>query len=422
MGAWFLPLFVYGVLFFVPPTRAFAPYSVTTTTATTTTTTTARRVSTTNLYNHRVGIVGAGAIALGTAAVLNNHAMLWSPSGRTLSSLEFLVTGAIPDTTFPCRMASSAQELVQENDIIILALPANGHKQVFDAIAPYLQEHRHHVIISSHSSLGALYLSKVCRDIYSKTIPITAWGTTIVTARQTGPQSVRVNTIRQSVDYCTIPGRSQDDDDDDDDATMTHAALLFPSIHFEPRPGLLAISLSNLNPQNHLGIALGNMSRMDQHELWYQSRNITPRIGQFLQDLDHERLAIANALGCWNVKTIFEHFSWSFHVPITESISDMNQKIHDAGNDVYGPNTADSRYVTEDVPFGLPLIILLGERVGRPAVLHRAGLDIMSSMYGRDFGAENDLLAALQLERYSLEELQEAAKSGLLPSLEVASV
>lgn len=388
----------YAALLF-RPIGAFAPNSVK-----------ASRVST-SLYNDRVGIVGAGAIALGTAAFLNNNAMLWSPSGRDLAN-EFFVTGAIEDTLFTCRIASSAQELIEENEIIILALPANGHKKVFDAISPYLQEDRHHVIISSHSSLGALYLSSLCREEYNKLIPITAWGTTLVTARQSGPQNVRVNTIRQSVDYCTIPPNQ-------DQARI--CTELFGRIHFEKRPGLLAISLSNLNPQNHLGIALGNISRMEKHEMWYQSQNVTPRIGKFLEDLDQERLAIADALGL-KVKTIFEHFSWSFHVPITDSIADMNQNVHEAGNDVYGPSTADSRYVTEDVPFGLPLIIILGELVGRPAVLHRAGLEIMSSMYGRDFWTENDLLSALRLDQYTLEELQEAAWSGLLPSSKVASI
>ena len=51
-------------------------------------------------------------------------------------------------------------------------------------------------------------------------------------------------------------------------------------IEFRPREGLLAISLSNLNPQNHLGIALGNISRMEKGETWYQVRYT--RVRQFI--------------------------------------------------------------------------------------------------------------------------------------------
>mmetsp|Transcript_45553 Transcript_45553/g.131411 ORF Transcript_45553/g.131411 Transcript_45553/m.131411 type:complete len:100 (+) Transcript_45553:65-364(+) len=93
----------------------------------------------------------------------------------------------------------------------------------------------------------------------------------------------------------------------------------------------------------------------------------------------------------------------------------MNQEIHKMGNDVYGPDTADSRYVTEDVPFGLVPTIVLGRMVGRPATLHESGVEIISAMYGRDFAAENDLLPALHLEEYRLQEIQEAAKTGRLP-------
>ena len=80
---------------------------------------------------------------------------------------------------------------------------------------------------------------------------------------------------------------------------------------FQPRDGLLAISLSNLNPQNHMGIALGNMTRMERGEIWSQGQNVTPNIGRLLESLDQERLAIAKVLGL-KVRTIFEHFHLSF--------------------------------------------------------------------------------------------------------------
>ena len=79
---------------------------------------------------------------------------------------------------------------------------------------------------------------------------------------------------------------------------------------------------------------------------------------------------------------------------------------------MYGPDSADSRYVTEDIPFGLVPTIQLGNMVNRPAHLHQSGLVLVSAMYGRDFVGENDLLPALELEHYSLEELQEAALTG----------
>ena len=176
----------------------------------------------------------------------------------------------------------------------------------------------------------------------------------------------------------------------------------------------MAIALSNLNPQNHMGIALGNMTRMERGETWSQGQNVTPKVGRLLEELDQERIAIATKLGL-EVRNIFQHFHLSFHVPIS-SISQMNQEMHEAGNGGTGPATADSRYVTEDVPFGLVMTAKLGRLAGEPAELHEAGVKIFSAMYGRDFAAENDLLSALDLDAMSLSELNALCRDGYAPA------
>lgn len=223
-------------------------------------------------------MVGAGAIAKGSAALLARagHAtMIWSPSGTALlpdndssdtTTTTIAATGAI-EFEFSTRIATSSQTLVEGNDILLFALPANGHKRVFDELAPWIRNGQQ-IIISSHSSLGALYLFQLLQERNVTDVSITAWGTTLCTARSSSKtNTVMVNTIRQNVDTCTIPSKVQPE------ATKLCCRLFGDSnIEFRPRKGLLAISLSNLNPQNHLGIALGNISRMEKGEKWYQVR------------------------------------------------------------------------------------------------------------------------------------------------------
>lgn len=354
----------------------------------------------------RVGIAGAGAVAFGTAARLSElgHApTLWSPSGARTRELAdgaaLTATGAV-EREFHPGIAPDAKTLCAENEVILIAVPGYGHKTVMDTVAPHLRADQT-VIISSHASLGALYLSDLlaARGI---SLPIVAWGTTMTTGRQSDYTSVQVNTVRGQVDICVIP----------EGETKTGLALcqaLFGD-RFQLRDGLLAITLSNLNPQNHMGISLGNMSRMERGETWSQGQNITPKIGRLLETLDQERLGIAEALGL-SVRTIFEHFHLSFHVPIA-SISEMNAEMHEQGNGGTGPSTADSRYVTEDVPYGLVMTVRLGELAGRPANLHCAGVEIFSAMYGRDFFAENTLLNAIDISGMSLDDLCRAVRKG----------
>lgn len=354
----------------------------------------------------KTGIAGAGSIAFATAAVLANGGhdpMLWSPSGNGTAELAkgapLRARGALEMVLNP-RIAACAEELAAENDVIILAVPGYGHKAVLDALAPHIAP-RHQVIISSHASFGAVYLAEKLAE-RGVSVPVTAWGTTICTGRRQAGDEVLVNTVRSKVDLCTVPEERSPE-------ALSLCQALFGD-RFQPRDGLLAISLSNLNPQNHMGIALGNITRMERGESWSQGQNVTPAIGRLLEELDQERLAIAAALGL-EVKTIFEHFHLSFHVPVA-SISEMNQAMHAQGNGGTGPATGDSRYVTEDVPYGLALTAALGRLTGCPAVLHEAGIRIFSAMYGRDFEAENELLAALELARYSLDDLKAASKSG----------
>ncbi|NJO37785.1 MAG: NAD(P)-binding domain-containing protein [Rhizobiales bacterium] len=354
----------------------------------------------------KVGIAGAGSVAFGCAALLEqagHRPILWSPSGertKALAAGEPLVAEGAFLGKFRPAIATGAEELAAEADIIVIALPAYGHKAVFDALAPHVRDDQT-VLISSHASFGALYLSKLLAA-RGLTVPIVAWGTTALTGRQRDMTRVLVTTVRSKIDLATVP-------DSESRKGLAMSRRLFGE-RFVQRDGLLAIALSNLNPQNHMGIALGNMTRMERGEVWSQGENVTPNVGRLLEALDRERLAIAESLGL-SVRTIFEHFHLSFHVPIA-SISDMNQEMHREGRGGTGPATADSRYVSEDVPFGLLPTVVLGEMTGQTARLHRAGVDIFSAMYGVDFSAANDLLPALDLAAMPLAQLRMLAREG----------
>ena len=356
-----------------------------------------------------VGLAGAGAVALGMAVLAsqNGHkATVWSPSGGRAKGLRagepLIASGAI-EGQFAVSAAGSAAELADGAETIVLALPAYGHRPVMEMLAPHLHA-GHMVIISSHASFGALHLAALLAE-RGITIPIVAWGTTVVSGRERDG-GVVINTVRARVDACVVP-------DAHADKGLAVCRELFGD-RFVPRDGLLAITLSNLNPQNHMGIALANMTRMERGETWGQGENVTPNVGRLLEALDAERLAVARVLNL-DVKTIHEHFHQSFHVPIA-SIHAMNQAMHARGVGGTGPSDAESRYVTEDVPYGLVPIAKLARLARVPAPLHEAGIAIFSAMYGRDFLAENDLLTVIDFDRLQLGDLRRAGESGTLPA------
>ena len=337
----------------------------------------------------RVAILGAGSIAFATAALLardGHQPVLWSPSGRRTEDLAagtpLAARGAVEGAFHPA-VASSCAEALAGADVAYIAVPGYGHRAVIEAMVPHLRPDQP-VIFSSHMSFSMLYLLQR-RAEHGPAPRVIAWGTTVVTGRQLGPAEVLVSNIRAKVDMSVLPASAAAEG-------MVLCTALFGD-RFVLRERLAAIALSNLNPQNHLAIALCNLTRMEKGEHWLQYANITPAVGRLLEALDRERLAVAAAYGV-GVKTLHEHFRLSFAAE-GATMAEQAASLVTRGADVVAPATLDSRYVTEDVPFGLWPTVCLARAAGVPVPLHVAGVELMSALYGRDFATENDILPAL---------------------------
>lgn len=342
----------------------------------------------------RVGIAGAGAIAMGYAALLLSRghvASLWSPSGQRTADLfagePLKVSGAI-EGEFRPEVCLSANELALA-DAIVLALPAYGQRFVIDALVPYL-EARHTVIISGHLSFAGVYLSERLAD-RGMDIPVVVWNTTALTCKAQSFTQVRIGALRKRVSVAVLS------------VALTSRAFdicvdLFGE-RFKLQNDLLTITLSNLNPQSHLAIALCNLTRMERGEVWRQRENITPAVGRLIEALDHERLALAAAFGR-TVATVFDHYRTSLGLT-GESVAEISAQQVEQGADVAGPKSIYSRYVLEDVPFGLVPLLYLADLSGVDLPLHRSGVAILSASYGRDFSEDNDLLPRIAAADFS---------------------
>lgn len=354
----------------------------------------------------RIAVLGAGVVALGNAALLSgrgHHPIVWSPSGTSASELAkgvpLSTTGAL-ESTVQLSVADNCETALREAQVVLIAVPAYGYRTVMDAAAPHIRPEQF-VIVSGHLSFGALYLAKALAK-RGLVVPIAAFGTTVTTGRRTSPTSVNVKTVRTKVDVATVPALCGE-------KAIEICTELFGD-RFTLRADLLAIMLSNLNPQSHMGTALCNLTRIERGEMWDQDENTTDAVGNLLEALDAERIAIAAALGR-SVRTVREHFHYSFNVPVGP-VGEMAQILYRRGRAVMGPTSLKTRYILEDVPFGLHPTTKLAQLAGVAAPLHEAGLSLFSALYGREFRAENNILPELDLDRMGLPGLQRVALEG----------
>ncbi len=356
----------------------------------------------------RVGVAGTGAVGLGCAALLdaNGHQpLLWAPRGSPDAGRRRIVeTSGLFTHRCETPVAADIGEFAAM-DVIIVCVLGNGHRAVFEALAPVLRSGQS-VIISSHASLGALYLSRLIAE-RGLDVTVIAWATTLTGGPKINGQP-QVRLLRGELDVASLPA-----------TRLEHGLALSRALFratFSPCATMLGIALSNLNPPIHMANAMLNFTRIEKGEVWGNYECITEGVGRLVEALDVERLAIAAAFGEW-VRSAREHYLKSFADLAPGAIHEMSAQVDARRKGTApGPTSPATRYVTEDLPFGIHPIAALGRLAGVDMRVHEAGLTLMGAVYGRDFCAENDLLPQVGLERMDVSLLRAIVSDGWTPA------
>ncbi|MBW8721781.1 MAG: NAD/NADP octopine/nopaline dehydrogenase family protein [Polaromonas sp.] len=346
----------------------------------------------------RVGIAGAGAIALASAAWManrNHEVALWSPRNNTADALRDkpLVCGGVLDASYRVGVVDSAEGLAEQADVLLIAVPANGHRAVFDKLLPHLRNGQL-VIVSSMSSLSSLYLyeSATTRGI---SIEVASFGSTVLTARRESAAHVRIMTQRKSLGVSCLPRSAQQ-------RAISTCQALFGDV-FTADENALSTALTNINPVAHGPLALLNWTRIERGESWPQYQFMTQRVAAVIEQLDAERIAVASAFGL-QVRSIERHFLLSFGTS-AERLVDIAAELHEKRGGPPGPIEIQTRFLTEDVPFGLVFTLAMSRLAKVPTPATAATAAMAGVVIGVDFSAANDLLPTFGLAGESVDGL-----------------
>jgi opine dehydrogenase len=366
----------------------------------------------------QVAIAGAGAIARAYAALLardGHEVALWSPGGAGLRDLA--ASGALAANSSSARSATlaavgqvtgahrvtvlDAPDAIAAADVVIVALPANAYASALPRVAAHLRTGQL-VFVSGALSLAPLWLAELAAA-GGRRPTFAASGTTVATAR-TREGGVSVNTVRTRVAVAALPVAATD-------AALATLCALFGD-RFDGADDMLAVTLSNINPVAHSAMALCNLTRIEYGEAWPQYHYLTPAVARLVGAMDAERQAIAAAFGR-RVAAIEAHFQRSFDVA-QRALADIAAELHRRRGGPPGPTSLDTRFVLEDVPFGLACNAALARIVGVAVPATAATIATLSILYGRDLAGENPLLDALSLPTATKATL--AARCVALPS------
>ena len=361
----------------------------------------------------RITLLGAGNLAFGYAAYFTHagHAVtIWSPSGRGAAG----ITGGIRYSgviSGNARVAASSLigDAIADAELVVIALPANAHHAVMTAAAPHIRSH-HTVLVTPVSALSPLTLA---RELAARRIRATiiGSGTTLLTARKHGPAAVEVATLRNSIGIAALPAG-------DNDAALEFCRALCGE-RFTLQDNLLAVSLSNVNPVAHVPLMLCNLTRAEKAERWAIYDCMSGGVAALMKGIDAERLAIMAGFGLEG-RGIEEHFHRSFGVPRGE-LAEMAAAVHAQRGGPAGPLTLETRFILEDVPYGLAFFAAMGRATLAPTPVTDACILLCATVYARNFSNENALLAMLRADKTDPAQLLALARDGYAISAPAAS-
>lgn len=130
---------------------------------------------------------------------------------------------------------------------------------------------------------------------------------------------------------------------------------------------------------------------------------MTPQVAAVIERLDAERQALARAFGL-TVRSIEAHFAHSFGTTSTQ-LADIAAELHAKRGGPPGPTDTGTRFLAEDMPYGLVFALALGHVAGVALPATRTLVEAASLITGRDFAADNDLLAPLALQHETVDGL-----------------
>lgn len=328
---------------------------------------------------------GNGAHTLGAlAAARGLDVRIWAPITREAESLnqgvaeqggiEVLLDNGSRIMGKPRIISDHPSRVIPGSELIILVLPAFAHKDLLIRMAPYLD--RESIVGAMPSRSGFEFMSRSIikspdRIFGLQTLP---WACRI---REYGKQ-VEVLGTKNKVSAAADPSKGAQE--------VFEILELLLGVEIVPAPNMLAITLGNVGQIVHPGIMYGLFRCWDgktfpaeEIPLFYQG--VTEEISGILRQLSLEVVSIKETieekcgLDLEGVVSLEEWLLTSYQDTIEDKTSlqscfntnkgyrGLKAPVKSVGEELFAPDFT-SRYLTEDVPYGLIVTRALGQLAG----------------------------------------------------------
>ena len=286
-------------------------------------------------------------------------------------------------------------------DYIMMAIPAIGHKHFFTSIMPYLEDGQTVVVWTGNYS--ALLLANMLRQRGIKKDITLAEGHTLPWGcRLEAPARTRIFVEATKLLLSAFPAK-------DTDKVISDLKDIYPVV---PGENVLATSLNNLNPIVHLVGAILNAGWIDTlgQDFHFYKHGTTLSIARAIKAVYEEVARVGEAIGIklleypeesfWLKSTIMSVY---FKAPFDKESTVANMAE---------PSSMKSRFITEDVPYGLVPTAQLSHKFGIDIPITDAIIWLSAVINQTDYHKEGRSLQELGIADLSKEKLAEILQEG----------
>ena len=297
-------------------------------------------------------------------------------------------------------ITTRVEEALSASDLILLIVPAYGHRPFAEICLPHLQS-RHTVVIMP-GTLGALEWARILRAAGKTDVTLAEVDTAPYVCRKTASDTATIWGVVTGLGLGVFPATESE-------RVRQQLDPLFPGITMYP--DVMACGLAAMNPVVHPAGVLLNAGRVEysRGEFHFYEEGVTPSVAKVIMQVDAERRAIGKALG-YDLCPADEAFHRAGFGPKGDLWSVINGSW--MLTRLRAPGSLESRWLTEDIPYGLAAWTSVGAQYGVPTPTLRAVVDIGSIVMGIDGWAAGRNVQKLGIAGMSKETLRTFLQSG----------
>lgn len=351
---------------------------------------------------------GHGGLAMaGHLALLGFRTRLWNRSRERTDNVTdrggIELEGVIEGFGRVELATDDISDAIDGADVIMVVVPATGHRDIAKLCAPHLNRHQV-IVLNPGRTFGALEFLQVLNEEEARATPTLAEAQTFIyVSRHTDFANARIIQIKNSIPLAAIPAHKTPE-------VLGIVRKAFPE--FVAATNVLETSLDNIGAIFHPALTILNASRIESThgDFEYYLEGVSPSTARIVEAADMERVALGTALGV-HLHTARE---W-LYLAYSSAGATLYDAIHATPGykGVRAPSTLTHRYILEDVPTSLVPMVSVGRMLGVKTPTLSALIHMASLIHARDFWAEGRTVQKLGLAGMSVEDIRMLAVRGV---------